>query len=143
MRTSIAAGVLGLAMLGASAVDAATITGMVTGTDGAPFRGAFVQARNGTTKMTMSVLTDGQGNYDMEGLTAGIYRLQVRAPGYRADAKAGITLTADQNASFDFALQKGVLRWSDLSYYQGMRLLPDAKGKDVLFTNCMACHGFE
>ena len=27
--------------------------------------------------------------------------------------------------------------------YQGKKLLPEARGKDVLFTHCMACHGFE
>jgi hypothetical protein len=32
--------------------------GTVTGPDGAAFRGAFVQARNATTKITVSVLSD-------------------------------------------------------------------------------------
>ena len=27
--------------------------------------------------------------------------------------------------------------------WQGTKLLPDARGKDLLFTHCMACHGFE
>src|SRR6476469_8463974 len=87
-----------------SAADAATITGTVTGPDGAPFRGAFVQARNAKTKITVSVLSDNQGRYHVENLGAGDYRVQIAAPGFRADPKSGVALTADQNATQDFAL---------------------------------------
>ena len=37
-------------MLVAPAAEAATITGTVTGPDGAPFRGAFVQARHAASR---------------------------------------------------------------------------------------------
>ena len=53
--------VLALALLSSSAIQAATVTGMVKGPDGAPFRGAFVQAQNQATKIMVSVLTDNQG----------------------------------------------------------------------------------
>ena len=62
MRSSVSLGVLGF-VVAVSAADAATITGTVTGPDGAPFRGAFVQARNAKMKMTVSVLTDKAGRY--------------------------------------------------------------------------------
>ena len=52
-------------------------------------------------------------------------------------------LDADQNASYDFALQKAPIRWSDLSIDQGRVLLPEARGKKTLFDNCMSCHGFQ
>ena len=52
-------------------------------------------------------------------------------------------LTADQNASFDWSLQKGVVHWSDLSLYQSRKLLPDASGKEVLFRRCFICHGIQ
>ena len=48
---------------GASAY-AATVTGTVKGPDGAPFRGAFVQARNAGTRVLVSVLTDKEGHHD-------------------------------------------------------------------------------
>src|SRR6202051_536045 len=101
--------------LSASFADAATITGTVTGPDGAPFRGAFVQARNAATKITVSVLSDTQGHYQVPDLTAGDYRLAIRAPGYKSDPKSGIKLTGDQNASYDFCFPPGLLRWSDIS----------------------------
>src|SRR5262244_4088285 len=126
-----------------SAADAATVTGTVTGPDGAPFRGAFVQARNAKTKIMVSVLSDKEGRYRVENLPAGDYRLQIRAPGFQAAVRNGLSLAADQAASHDFALQKSFVRWSDISMYQGIQLLPEARGKNVFFIHCMACHGFE
>lgn len=143
MRSSatFSLGLLGL--LAATGAGAATITGTVTGPDGAPFRAAFVEARNAQMKMTVNVLSDGQGHYRVENLPAGDYRVQVRAVGYKADPRDGIKLSADQSAAFDIALQKGIVRWSDISVQQGFELLPDARGKRELFTYCMGCHGFE
>ena len=66
------------------------------GPDGAPFRGAFVQARNAATKITMSVLSDNRGRYHLDDLAAGDYRLQIRAPGYKADAVSSVVLSAQQ-----------------------------------------------
>src|SRR5262245_44720428 len=99
---------IGLLMLAAHGAEAATITGTVTGPDGTPFRAAFVQARHAKLKMTVSVLSDNQGRYTVENLPAGDYRLQVRAIGYKADPKGGITLAADQSISHNFALQSAL-----------------------------------
>ena len=141
MRSSVS--LAALVALTASVADAATITGTVTGPDGTPFRGAFVQARNGATKITVSVLSDTKGRYQVPDLPAGEYRLAIRAPGYKSDPRSGIKLTAEQNAAADFALQQGLVRWSDISMVQGAKLLPDVRGKEVFFSNCTACHGFE
>jgi streptogramin lyase/cytochrome c5 len=142
MRSFAPLGVLGI-IFAAWSADAATITGAVTGPDGAPFRAAFVQARHAGLKMTVSVLSDNQGKYLVENLPAGDYRLTIRAIGYKADAKSGVKLAADENASQDFALQKGVVRWTDISIYQGLALLPDGRGKKELAENCLGCHGFQ
>ena len=140
MRLMLGVGSLVAAM---SPADAATITGTVTGPDGKPFRGAFVQARNLMTKITVSVLSDNAGKYRVENLPAGDYRLQMRAVGFKADPKSGITLAAEENRTQDLSLQQGVVRWSDISMHQGKKLLPEARGKEELFAHCMACHGFE
>ncbi len=140
---SFSLGLLGSVVFAASFADAATITGTVIGPDGAPFRGAFVQARNAKTKITVHVLSDNQGHYRAENLQAGDYRVSIRAPGFKAAPKSGLTLAADDNATQDFKLQKDMVHWSDISFYQGLRLLPDAKGKDLYFRHCFACHGFE
>src|SRR5437879_6205896 len=55
---SAVVGILGLFLFASSLAEAATITGTVSGPDGAPFRAAFVQARHAKLKMTVSVLSD-------------------------------------------------------------------------------------
>ncbi|MGD0907672.1 MAG: carboxypeptidase-like regulatory domain-containing protein, partial [Candidatus Acidiferrales bacterium] len=54
-----------------SACFGATITGTVKGKDGAPFQGAFVQAQNTKTRITVSVLSDSRGQYRIQRLPAG------------------------------------------------------------------------
>src|SRR5207237_3036297 len=80
MRSSawLPLGVLGFVVGAASFAEAATISGTVTGPDGAPLRAAFVQARNAKTKITVSVLSNAQGRYHVDNLPAGEYRLQIR-----------------------------------------------------------------
>src|SRR5262245_24183098 len=143
MRSFAPLGVIGFLVLAAPCAEAATIAGTVKGPDGVPFRAAFVQARHAKLKMTVSVLSDNQGRYIVENLPAGDYRLQVRAIGYKAEPKTGITLAADQNISHDFELHATLVRWADLTILQGLQLLPDARGKKTLFENCLSCHGFQ
>jgi len=129
--------------LAASQASAATISGTVVGPDGAPMRAVFVQARHPGMKMTVSVLTDNQGKYFVESLPAGDYDVSIRATGYKADPKPGMKLSADQNASQDFRLQTALIDWTDISIYQGLQLLPDARGKQMMAANCLGCHGFQ
>src|SRR3984957_1772019 len=132
-----------LAIFFTSPAFAATVTGTVKGPDGAPFEGAFVQAVNAKTKISVSVLSDKQGRYRVENLPAGDYQVRVRAVGFTTDPHSAVTLAADQNVSFEFALKQGTVRWSDLNLYQGKQLMPAGKGKDILSTNCFICHGFQ
>lgn len=142
-------GILTLALLSCSSVYAAGFTGTVAGPDGTPFRGAFVQAQNAQTKITVSVLTDNAGRYAIKDLPQGDYSLNIRAPGYSAAPKSGFALTATQTATQDFKLASGKVAWTDISQYQGQVLFPSAqgntilKGKDVLVARCFACHGFQ
>src|SRR3954471_6852598 len=130
----------------ASAAFGASITGTVQGPDGKPFMGAFVVAENTQNKMTVNVLSNAQGRYHIGNLPAATYKVHISAIGYTSDPRADVQLTGDQKASFDFALQKAKVRWSDLSTYQGRQLLPKTKGhdlghQDAVFTTCFqSCH---
>jgi virginiamycin B lyase len=127
----------------ASVCHGATITGTVKNTEGAPFQGAFVEAQNTSTRITVIVLSDNQGQYRIENLPAGEYRVQIRAVGFLADPRTGVKLKADQKASYDFALQKGMVHWNDLSLSQARQLWPPATGKDLIVQNCNDCHLFQ
>src|SRR5580700_8418541 len=129
----------------------ATITGTVKGPDGVPFKGAFVQAQNTKSKITVNVLSHKDGGYRVEDLPAGEYVLRIRAVGFQAEPRTGVTLTASQSASMDWALKPGTVRWRDLSLYQGEKLLPNIRGKEMVFgpmsnfrdAPCQICHGFQ
>jgi hypothetical protein len=91
-------------------VRAATVEGTVKGPGGDPYMGAFVQAKNQQNNMLYSVLSDKQGHYRIEKLSAGSYQIQIRAIGYKAEPQSGVKVSGDQNVSFDFALQPGTVR---------------------------------
>ena len=130
-------------LLAAPMCYAAAITGSVNSPDGAPVQGAFVEAQNAKTKITVIVLSDSKGRYRIPDLAAGEYRVQIRAAGYRADPRPGVSLTETQNADLDFSLQKAPVRWNEISQYQASQLWPPAKGKDLLFAHCNICHQFQ
>jgi hypothetical protein len=49
-------GLLGILAVAPTSANAATISGTIAGPDGAAFRGAFVQARDAKTRITVSAL---------------------------------------------------------------------------------------
>ena len=140
---------LALTLSLASTAFAATITGTVQGPDGKPLMGAFVVAENAQNKMTVSVLSNAQGRYHIANLPAATYTVRISAVGYKGDPRADLRLSDDQKVSFDFALQKAMVRWSDLSTYQGRQSLPktekhDLSYQDPFFTTCFqSCHSFQ
>ncbi|OFV91237.1 MAG: hypothetical protein A3H28_13370 [Acidobacteria bacterium RIFCSPLOWO2_02_FULL_61_28] len=120
-----------------------TISGTVKDPAGAAFKGVFVRAYNVKTKMTVSVLSDKQGHYRAPNLPPGDYRVRATAVGYKDDLRGDIKIAASQSLTLNFTLQKGMARWEDLSLYQGVRLLPQARGKELLETQCFECHHFQ
>src|SRR5271169_295563 len=127
----------------ASIAYGATVSGTVKGPDGKPFKGAFVEVQNMDSRIATNVLSDKDGRYRIENLPEGEYQLLVRAVGYRFEPRTGIQLAAAQNATFEIALEKGTVHWTDLSIYQGEQLLPQGRGRDKLASACFRCHGFQ
>jgi Carboxypeptidase regulatory-like domain len=74
--------------------------------DGAPFEGAFVQATNTKSHISLYVLSGTEGRYTVEEAPSGNYTLGIRAAGYKADPRTGLSLTADQRASADFVFAR-------------------------------------
>jgi len=135
---------MGLLLLLASVVYGATLSGTVEDSNGAPMKGAFVRARSATrSRITFTVLSDKQGRYRIENLSPGGYETWASAIGYKNDPPASINLAGAGSAPLDFTLQLGIVRWSDLTMFQGRKLLPEGKGKQVLFGACYICHGFQ
>ena len=144
MRSFSKSAALSVFVLALSSVaHGATISGTVKGPDGKPFKGAFVEAQDTDSRIATVVLSDKDGRYRIENLPGGEFRLSVRAVGYRVEPRTDIQLAASRNATQDIALEKGIVRWTDLSIYQGTQLLPDGPGRAKLTTACFRCHGFQ
>src|SRR2546427_5076235 len=130
-------------------IDGTTISGAVKNSSGAPYRGAFVRVRNVKTTMTFNVLSDSEGRYRVQNVPPGDYEIRAAAIGSKDDVRSGVKLAANGSQSFDFTLQKGKVRWSDLNTYQGRQLLPKTKDHDLsyndkFFTSCFqSCHSFQ
>ena len=125
---------------------AGTITGIVKGADGAPFRAAFVRVQNVKTKMTMMVLSDRQGRYWTDQLAPGTYQVWATSIGYRSEPARRSNVTVDENLrqTIDFTMQRSAIQWSQLTKFQAGVLLPEADGnaKHVLIQRCFNCHAF-
>ena len=123
---------------------AATITGSVTGADGAPFQGAFVEAQNTKTKITTIVLSDSQGHYRIPDLPAGDYRVQIKAVGFRADPRTGVSAHRRPKRVVRFrACRRRRCAGTKFRSTRPRNSGPPAKGKDLLFGHCNICHQFQ
>jgi virginiamycin B lyase len=119
-----------------------TIAGTMKGPDGGVFQGAFVRAQNQKTKITVIVLSDKEGKYRIQDLAEGEYEVRGTRVGYKSEPHR-VTVNAAQSVVLDFALQRALVRWSELSNYEGKVLLPDAPAKTVFFAQCVSCHGLQ
>lgn len=118
---------------------AATMSGTITGPDGAPFRAAFIRAQNTKTRITTSVLSDNQGKYWVD-LAPGVYEVWVQSTGYKSDRRADVKIETAA-VPLNFALQKSAVQWTQLTKYQGAYLLPEGPNRDVVRDQCFSCHG--
>jgi streptogramin lyase len=140
---------IALAGLMAATASAATVSGVVKGPDGKPLMGIFVVAQDSKTHRSVYVLSGEQGRYRIADLPAADYNLLIKSTGYRADARNAVALAADTKLSFDVSLQKQPVRWSELTTYQGRKLLPktaahDLSHRDTFFSTCFqSCHAFQ
>src|SRR3984893_14214007 len=144
MKTVLkAVGLVILIALFADSAAAGVISGTVKGPDGSAFMGAFVRAQSAKTRIAVNVLSDRNGAYRIQNLDPGEYQVTAAAVGYKSDPRGDVKVDADQTTSLDFSLQKGTVRWADLSIHEGQALLPEGPGKQLLFFRCMSCHGLQ
>jgi Carboxypeptidase regulatory-like domain len=83
-----------------------TLSGTITDPAGAVIPGAIVVATNSSGAAVSTVTTDGRGQFRMEGLAPGGYRIQAQATGFVAQSVAA-EVTALQTAVADITLRVG------------------------------------
>ncbi len=82
-----------------------SIAGKVTDPKGAAIPGASVTVTNKTTNQDFSTVTDAQGRYKVEGLTAGVYDIVIVAKGFKESRQADIKVEDNAVRSVDVGLE--------------------------------------
>lgn len=83
------------------------ILGLVTDPAGAVIPGATITARRPATGDVRTTKTNESGNYVFPLLDVGDYEVTCGAPGFKTEARSGITLEIQQKLRLDFQLQIG------------------------------------
>ncbi len=99
-------------MIGTAAsaqVTTVTISGTVSDATGAVVPGAQVTAINTETNFSRTATTDSLGQYSIQFLPIGPYRLEVSASGFKKFVQSGIVLEVSRNARVDPALEAGAV----------------------------------
>jgi len=120
----------------------ATLSGTVTAPDGLSWERAFVQAQNTKTGISFYAAADPKGHYRFDALATVEYRVTPDVLGYRPDIKKNVTVR-EGDVTVDLALGKSNIQWKEISIFQAKRLWPDDKGKELIFSRCFICHGFQ
>jgi len=83
----------------------ASLSGMVTDQTGAALADVSVTIKNVDTGATRKVASNGLGHYQASGLTPGRFEIRAEKKGFSDETRAGISLTAGQDATVDIQLR--------------------------------------
>lgn len=84
---------VGVLALCAQQPPGAALKGVVRDPSGAVIPDLKVEVRSLERGSIVTAVTDGSGNYAVNGLTAGTYSVSVRAPGFSTFRRKGVALT--------------------------------------------------
>jgi hypothetical protein len=111
-RTCAALAALAVAMSGplALAQQASGIAGVVRDASGGVLPGVTVEAASpALIEKARTVVTDGEGRYNIVGLVPGTYTVSFALPGFSTQVRGGVELTAGFTAAVNADLQVGTL----------------------------------
>ncbi|MGH9627377.1 MAG: carboxypeptidase-like regulatory domain-containing protein, partial [Bryobacteraceae bacterium] len=87
--------------------DRGVLTGIVTDPSGAAIANAAVTATHVQTNVPYSSASTSSGNFSIQALPIGEYRVEVQAPGFKRFVQPGVIITAGSTIRLDPALQIG------------------------------------
>jgi len=131
----------------ASAQDQGPIAlkGQVTSEQEGAMEGVVVSAKKVGSTVTVSVVSDHQGNYSFpaDRLSAGKYTVKIRAIGYDLGALASADVADEQTARLDLKLRKVQNITSQMSNAEWMMSLPGTEEQKAMLLDCASCHTLE
>ncbi|HEY1504198.1 MAG TPA: carboxypeptidase regulatory-like domain-containing protein [Stellaceae bacterium] len=146
--------VLGLAfaILGVSAIAAgaparaatndAALAGHVTSAAEGPMEGVVVSAKQPNGTVTVSVVTDHDGNYRFPAtrLAPGHYFVSIRADGYEIDGSGVTDIAAGKTTTDDLTLRKTGNLAAQLNDAEWLMSIPGTEQQKKSLLNCNGCH---
>src|SRR5262245_27973671 len=98
---------VGLAAPAAAQIGAATLTGRIVDQDGGALPGATVTVESLATGLTRTVVAGAGGEYVIQALPPGTYRLRAELNGFRPLVREGIRLATGETVAVDVRLPVG------------------------------------
>ena len=123
----------------------AALTGKVTSQEEGPMEGVLVSAKRAGSTITITVVTDAQGQYSfpLSRLEPGQYSVRIRAVGYEMDNPGPIEVTAQKPTELDLKLHKTRDLARQLSNGEWLMSMPGTQEQKQIFLNCDTCHTLE
>lgn len=117
------------------------LAGKVTSQEEGAMEGVIVSARRAGSTMTISVVTDAQGQYSFpaDRLEPGTYSIAIRAVGYDLSGPASVDLT-EGPAHFDLQLKKTRRLGAQLSSGEWLISVPGSPAEKQGLNGCTMCH---
>src|SRR4030081_2519111 len=135
----------GAGLLPAQAQTPAALTGQVTSGEEGAMEGVLVSAKKAGSTVTITVVSDAQGNYSFPAakLEPGQYSLRIRAVGYDLDRPASVDVAARQPATHDLKLRKSEDLAAQLSNAEWLASFPGTDKQKNAMLGCVGCHTLE
>ena len=116
-----------------------SLSGWVKNKEGKGIAGVFVKVHNLSSKMTVSILSQKDGTFQLNELQSGKYNIAVQRMGYKTIKHSNVTLeTVNQ---MNFTMEAGPINPFNpgLSRHQWRKILPEGKWKESAI-GCGSCH---
>jgi virginiamycin B lyase len=145
MSACLALALLPAGFLPARAQAPAALTGQITSAEEGAMEGVLVSARKAGSNITVTVVSDAQGNFSFPAgkLEPGQYSLRIRAVGYDLDQSAKVDVAAQQGATYDLKLRKTEDLAAQLSNGEWFASFPGTEAQKNAMLGCVGCHTLE
>jgi streptogramin lyase len=129
----------------AQAQSAAGLTGQVSSAEEGPMEGVVVSARKDDSRITVSVVTDRQGQFSfpLSRLEPGHYTLKARAVGYDLDGANAVDVATGKVARAELMFKKTRNLSAQLTNAEWLLSLPGTDEQKKFLLNCNGCHTLE
>jgi virginiamycin B lyase len=118
------------------------LSGEITSPEEGAMEGVVVSARKDNSTITVSVISDKQGNFRFSAarLDPGHYSLAIRAVGYELERPEAADVGLDKTATVDIKLRKASDLASQLTSAEWLLSIPGTDEQKISLMGCVNCH---